>query len=758
MEGAFSNCPDLLNVNFVAAAGLISIGATSFQSATGLTVIDLTKATSLETIGVKAFKGASGVVKLTLPSSITGIAEEAFKDTGLSTSSFVEWNGISCPDTIMASQSSGFDFECAAPVPTSAPTSAPTLVLWTVVDAYIVYDTAVGNMLGVEGGDTVTIVGSGFAHVNATVTIGGIKCDNARHKDRGPHDTEGYELIECSAPCFDSRNIALDVVVTGICSTTQAFCTVGDLINFNTTQPWRSNEGLVTLQLAPEYTTQSKYNYVCRSGPTITSIVCVDDNQCENDFEHAEFKIAPNAKLKITGTNFGASQPSLDQVSTLEIMFGTVSCVSSITKWSPSEIEVTMCANSGNDLQVTIQIGEKSNTDDSEVEPILFPILFSVVLSSTAPNSVSADMRLGPDNVTSNAFISWTPPGDTTLALGYVVAYTTRDWEGTPNYIYRRIGSGSDECPQYSSCNCTVLGIDLGMILRVIVGVATTSDAECPSDPTSSAVCNPTAETDPADWRPQQAARSQEATSQAAYIPATPRVSTTTFIGISYGETLFVDVLIHFECPDFRGGSPLFADIGYSSQPFNAAGTIYGGSVRLTAESMHVVGVMQRFPIGVAAEVAVNVNTKRYVGLAGSSVTLTSAISQPIPIFVSKPTSVSTYRVQFSTSQRNSESFAVQLMWDLGAVDQGSAPVTSHRIFVRTVVDTAASSEDSIYYNSLCGKVLYNVRTVNANAPLTLIHTYTLTCISLSPPSLSLSLFLSLSTHAANGRRDVHPR
>ncbi len=67
----------LNSVDFSKCVKLQEIPSSLFSNASGITTVDLSKLTQLETIGIEAFNNCS-IVKVTLPSSVTKISEEAF--------------------------------------------------------------------------------------------------------------------------------------------------------------------------------------------------------------------------------------------------------------------------------------------------------------------------------------------------------------------------------------------------------------------------------------------------------------------------------------------------------------------------------------------------------------------------------------------------------------------------------------------------------------------------------------------------------
>ena len=77
-KATFGLCTKLIKVDLSNCTSLNSIGASTFQACTGLIEIDLSNCTSLTSIGGSAFYGCYELKSITLPSSLTSIAEEAF--------------------------------------------------------------------------------------------------------------------------------------------------------------------------------------------------------------------------------------------------------------------------------------------------------------------------------------------------------------------------------------------------------------------------------------------------------------------------------------------------------------------------------------------------------------------------------------------------------------------------------------------------------------------------------------------------------
>jgi hypothetical protein len=140
-------------------------------------------------------------------------------------------------------------FPVGGVVPSSAPTSAPSLTLYSVVaarcpEARTVAETTAGYVpsCAIEGGEILTVYGRGFASVSSiAITVGGVACSTAgvsvATNTSGRHevDFEDYERIVCTTPCFQHWNADLNVEVSAMAGQWP--------VAFDTSIPFRGSNG-----------------------------------------------------------------------------------------------------------------------------------------------------------------------------------------------------------------------------------------------------------------------------------------------------------------------------------------------------------------------------------------------------------------------------------------------------------------------------------------------------------------------------------
>ena len=221
----------------------------------------------------------------------------------------------------------------------------------------------------VEGGETLTIVGNGFADVTALViTIDGMLC-------AAPQSAAGssgaYEAT-CTTPCFplSKWNATLSIAVSGVCnaavsgSGSSAGCTGASApIAFNTSQPYQPGAvPQVVVRTAAAFGSAASENFVCAHPPVITNVSCLVAAEC--GLTSTMHLIVPeNTLIVIHGHHFGEAMPSGAQVDPLALYLGAVNCWSRVRAelWSSTTIVVVMCAaeSDGTKLAVSITLGSK---------------------------------------------------------------------------------------------------------------------------------------------------------------------------------------------------------------------------------------------------------------------------------------------------------------------------------------------------------------------------------------------------------------
>ena len=88
--GAFYDCTGLTSITI--GNSVTSIGEYAFYDCTGLTGITIPN--SITSIGDSAFSGCTGLTSITIPNSVTSIGEDAFKSTGLTSITFLSYDGV----------------------------------------------------------------------------------------------------------------------------------------------------------------------------------------------------------------------------------------------------------------------------------------------------------------------------------------------------------------------------------------------------------------------------------------------------------------------------------------------------------------------------------------------------------------------------------------------------------------------------------------------------------------------------------------
>ena len=221
----------------------------------------------------------------------------------------------------------------------------------------------------VEGGETLTIVGNGFADVSAlVVTIDGVLCV-APQPATG---SNGAYEVTCTTPCFPSSkwNATSPIAVSGVCnaavsgSGASAGCTGASApIAFNTSQPHQPGTAPhVVVRTAAAFGSVASENFVCVHPPVITNVSCLVAAEC-GLASTMQLLVPENTLVVIRGHHFGEAMPSGAQVDPLGLYFGSVNCWSRVRaeSWSSTMFVAVMCAaeSDGTTLAVSLTLGSK---------------------------------------------------------------------------------------------------------------------------------------------------------------------------------------------------------------------------------------------------------------------------------------------------------------------------------------------------------------------------------------------------------------
>jgi hypothetical protein len=537
----------------------------------------------------------------------------------------------------------------------AAPTGAPTLAAYSIVEAFCGDGSAPCR---VEGGDTLTVIGRGFADVSAlAVLIDGVECSSpATSVASGAYG--GFEKTTCTTLCFSKWGSALAITVTGTTTTAS--------VTFDASQSFRGN-ALVQVTTAGAYTSAGVLDYACASAPTITDIACVNAAGCS--LSGNVLTIPPNGVLEISGTNFGRENPSGSVAGPVELRLGGSVACNQFTTWSASQISIWSCASAGTSLAVTLTIGGRTSA--------AAPIAISVSTPDSVPQAATLSLAPSAGSTASaplyDATLTWQAPASVANALGYVVKFTPspNGWGSWTQRAALPLGTRTWSFSNLAS----------GATLRAKVGMAYSSDAAGGSL------------NDDTTWAPD--AFTADTLIQGAVASAKPSIATVTFIGVSDGASDAVDMLVRFALGSFNGGAPDLALIDYTPDPYRAgAGLSLGGAtVQLTTELTQF-GVIAKFPINVLAGVALTVRSTRSNGLAKAVDILTSEASDAVQLRVRVPRAVQLPLVALDATDGIAEgatAVSVTVSWTSGVEEEGNAPTTGHLVRMRTVAVDAAS-------------------------------------------------------------------
>ena len=544
----------------------------------------------------------------------------------------------------------------------AAPTAAPTLALYSIANAFCGDGSAPCR---VEGGETLTVIGSGFADVNSLeVLIDGVACSSpVASAASGAY--AGFEKLTCATPCFSEWGSALAVTASG--TTTGA-----GIITFDATQTFRGS-ALVQVTTAGAYTSAGVLDHACASAPTITDITCVNAAGCSLSGD--VLTIPPNGVIEITGTNFGRENPAGSVASPVELRLGSSVACNQFTTWSANQISIWSCASAGTSLAVTLTIGGLTSAPA--------PIKISVSVPEKVPRAPVLSLAPSAGSTASaplyDATFTWQAPLTTANALGYVIQFTPspNGWGAWTKRATVALGATSS----WSFSN-----LASGATLRAKVGTAYSTDAAGGSLG------------DDATWAPD--AFTADMLIQGAEVASKPTIETITFIGISAGAraadggAVTVDMLMRFTLGSFNGGAPDLALIDYTPHPYTptAGASVGGAKVQLTTELTQF-GVIAKFPINTLAGVAVTIRTTRRNGLPKAVDILTSAASDAVQLRVRVPRAVTLPLVAIDVRgvAEGATAVSVTVSWTGGVEEDGNAPTTGHLVRMRTVAVDAAS-------------------------------------------------------------------
>ena len=679
------------HIIFKKATILTTINAFAFAQMNLITSIDLSLLVSLSSIKTKAFHASTNLASLTLTSSLpaSSIAVDAFKSTALTRES-VDFNTLDCHT--VSGGLEPFPFPCA--IPTSVPTMAPTIEEFTFVDAFCgVSGETMSQTCRIEGGETLTVVGNGFSEINnetIEIKLGSmVLCtgsDITVHSKAANFDDvrsstnwEGYERLTCTTPCFvENLGATLSVAVAGDCKAASTSCVGGNKV-FSIAPDHRSGSGstVVDLAIADNYGIAAAY--LCVNGPTLTSVECVNPDKCNlagaevDGVVTSRLQVPPNEQVKITGTNFGKLMPSGPKVKDrlgCGIKFGdSVKCDGFIS-WSPTEIVVTMCADGGTNLQVKAELDSRG---DLVISGSGTRIAIDVIIGKKVPRDLTLSFAHVADIFT--ATMTWKRPTND-AGHGYVVKWTTNsDLTDDANTVAPNGGRITHDKPVSSTSSTelsvTIPNIARGAVLVAKVGMAYSDDVPTPT------LANSTT------WSPEEYTADQYL--QAATKPTKPELLEITYIGLSFEQTSFVDMLLRFQLTAFNGGTPNIGHVIYTTTAATGATTEHAGaSIKLNTELMQL-GVISKFPIDELANVSLTIDTVQKNGLHNVLETLTSDQSEVKFLVAQVPRPVTALEVTFDTAERGETIFSVKVEWTNGVEPAGNALVADHLISFRSI-------------------------------------------------------------------------
>ena len=320
-------------------------------------------------------------------------------------------------------------------------------------------------------------------------------------------------------------------------------------------------------------------------------------------------------------------------------------------------IKVRMCAGSGDDQAVELQIGTKVSTSG---------FVLTVLIGERLPTALS--VVLAKNGKAYDATITWSEPDTAVKGTAYVVRRTVAEsgWGVADTEVSVTAVSGGPT-------TLVVPGITEGAPLRVKVRMDFTSTA------------NYDASEIPTDW-------TLVVVAQAAEPPSTPVIDSMLFVDMSPGETAFADLLIRFHGGSgialaYNGGTPTDGVVDYSPPPYSAATSAGGAAFRIDGSPVQL-GVISRVPIDTLFDVALQLQSSRLKGLEGGVELMKSEASATVSVRIEKPPAVDMsplkVTVEFDAVAPGGDKYSATLSWAPVTINPGNALITSYTVSVRT--------------------------------------------------------------------------
>ena len=534
--------------------------------------------------------------------------------------------------------------------------STELLLPFTIVGAFVDNET---STVRVEGGEELMIVGTGFGALSQLeISLGGVAC-LALSLIVTPSKFAGFSAAKCSTPCLDAWDSALGVSASGMKQ--------GDTVTFAAAATLFRGNAPVQFATASEYALQAVANFVCVHAPIISSIECVVASECDDTA--ATLQIAPNALVRITGSYFGKTLPSADKVSPVKLELGLVTCLV-FEYWSSTIIRAKMCAPGGSGLAVKLVIGDRESSGSIKID---------VKIDAKVPQALTLALSLSTGNNIYSGTVAWSPPADAT-GYGYVLIFTTSNSGWSVLSDVQRIVAEKG----VGSLSATVQNIAIGSVLRAKVGMVYAADAAAVAVGAGNYSGNTLA------WAPDEFTAVQNL--QAASAPETPNISAITFIGLSHGHTMMVDMLQRFELVSFNGGTPDVGVIEYTS----GATSLGGATMKLNSELTQL-AVISKFPTDTLTDVVITLLSTREFGLDGNLELLSSSVSLKTALRVRVPQRARELSAAFEAAARDASTFTAVVDWLSGIEEPGNAPIVDHKVYWRAA---AATNELCVFEQS----------------------------------------------------------